>query len=300
MRFSAYNLSIQSEISLPELQTLEGECQSAKDDVCIRYAKISPAGLEDGQQLTPSLWLNRTALWLHIPRVARFLVRNGNEIQIDPESDSDADSIRLFLLGTAFGALLFQRGHLVLHGNAIRIGDQCMVCVGHSGAGKSTLAAGFVQRGFQILADDVVPVDAECHALPGFPRIKLWQDAADKLRIDTANLHRIHPDSEKFNYPVAQAADNVPLPIRWIYILGSDHIEDIRIEPVQGMQRFMPLHDNTYRVEFLQGMALQPEHLKLCGKLAGKIHLARITRPDHGFSLDQMIDRILADIAGNP
>ncbi|MGZ8915411.1 MAG: hypothetical protein ACXW1Z_20175 [Methylobacter sp.] len=297
MRYTAYNLNIKSELVLPELLP---SLKSVPPDVQIRIAPVPEDGLADAKQLGPFLWATTSALWLKVPHIARFLVTSGKEIAIDPEPGIDEDSIRVFLLGSALGALLFQRGYLVLHGNAIRIGDQCMVCVGHSGAGKSTLAAGFMRRGYDILADDVVPVDANCRALPGFPRIKLWQDVADKLQIDTADLRRIRPNTEKFNYPVVHPAADTPLPIRWIYILGSDHVEDMKIEPIQGLYRFQPLHDNTYRVRFLDGMALKSEHLQLCGKLAGRIHLARITRPRHGFSLDQMIDRILADIAKNP
>ncbi len=61
-----------------------------------------------------------------------------------------------------------------------------------------------------------------------------------------------------------------------------------------------PLRANTYRVRFMIGMALRADHLQLCGQLAGRIHLNRVTRPDHGFQLDNLIDQILADIAANP
>ena len=66
------------------------------------------------------------------------------------------------------------------------------------------------------------------------------------------------------------------------------------------MDRFRPLRNNTYRVRFLEGMALKAEHLRLCGKLAGRVHLTRVTRPEHGFDLDGLMDRILADAAANP
>lgn len=298
MFHTAYQLKIRSEIALPELLSPQGII--TEPDVSIRFAAVPQDGLQDGKQLGPFLWASPSSLWLRVPHVAHFLVRNGNEILIDPAPGIDEDSLRVFLLGSAFGALLFQRGYLVLHGNAVRIGEQCMVCVGHSGAGKLTLAMGFAQRGHQVLADDVVPVDAECRALPGFPRIKLWQDVADKLTIDTSKLHRIRPNAEKYHLPVASQENDDALPIRWIYILANDHIDTMKIEPIVGMQRFQPLHNNTYRVRFLNGMALKPEHLKLCGKLAGKVRLARITRPRTGFHLDAMIDAILADIAENP
>jgi hypothetical protein len=190
MRFNAYNLNIKSELTLPELLPC---LNTSVPDVHIRFGSVRTDGLPHGEQLGPFLWVAAETLWLQIPHIARFLITQGNEIIIDPEIDIDEDSIRVFLLGPVIGALLFQRGYLVLHGNAIRIGDQCMVCVGHSGVGKSTLAAGFMQRGYDILADDVVPVDEFCQALPGFPRIKLWQDVADKLAINTTDLRRLRP-----------------------------------------------------------------------------------------------------------
>ena len=294
--YTSYNLTIGSELSLPELTSLDGASTIAPD-ISVSMGKVTDNGLADGDQLGPFLWVNSTSLWLRVPHVARFLATNGSHIVIDPEPEADEDSIRVFLLGSAFGALLFQRGLLVLHGNAIRIGNECMVCVGNSGAGKSTLAAGFMRRGYQVLADDVVPIDSQCCALPGYPRIKLWQDVADKLDINTKDLRRIRPNMEKFNFPVSDMSATEALPVRWIYILRSEHIDEMAIEPIYGMQRFRPLHNNTYRVRFLNGMALKPEHLKLCGQLASRIHLASITRPRTGFNLDQMMDAIFADIA---
>ena len=297
MRFTAYNLSIESELALPELPLCTQSVGAP--DVTVRFAKVPPEGLPEGKKLGPFLWVTPDQLWLQVPRVARFWIKAGNSIDIDPEPGIDEDSLRVFLLGSALGALLFQRGHLVLHGNAIRIGNQVMVCVGQSGAGKSTLAAGFMQRGYDILADDVVPVDAQCRALPGFPRIKLWQDVADKLNIDTSGLQRIRPGIEKFNYPLSPL-DSAPLPIRWVYILRSDPADAFTFTPIQGMQRFLPLRANTYRVKYLEGMSLKAEHLKLCGQLASSIRLARVARPKSGFKLDGLIDHLLADMAANP
>ncbi len=294
MHYSAYQLTIASELALPELIQVD----HGAADVTIRLGKVAAAGLEDGEQLGPFLWAAPNTLWLEVPNVAIFLVCNGNEIIIDPIAGIDEDSIRVFLLGSAFGALLFQRGLLVIHGNAVRIGDECLICVGPSGAGKSTLAAAFMQRGFDVLADDVVPVNDAGLALPGFPRIKLWQDAAEQFAIATADLRRIRPEMNKFNLPVHEVAQQA-LPIRWIYILGNDHIKEISFEAITGMAKFLPLQQNTYRAKFLQGMQLKSQHLAMCGKLASQIRLSRLTRPKLGFTADAMVDAILKDIEVN-
>lgn len=300
MNYTCYGLTIECDLDLPELTSNIGVPSDTTPDVRIWVAEVSMDGLPEGRQLGPFLWASPNQLWLRVPGVARFLVTDGESIILAPEAGTDDDSIRVFLLGSALGALLFQRRFLVLHGNAIRIGDQCMVCVGPSGAGKSTLAAGFMQRGYEVLADDVVPVDSECRALPGFPRIKLWQDTADKLQIITSGLQRIRPGIEKFNYALTQKLNVQALPVRWIYILGSDHIDNIKFDPIQGFNRFLPLRRNTYRNRFLEGMSLKSEHLKLCSKLAGSIRLANVLRPRVGFDLDMLIDRLVCDMSENP
>ena len=66
------------------------------------------------------------------------------------------------------------------------------------------------------------------------------------------------------------------------------------------MKRFEPLRKNTYRLRYLDGMAMRHEHLRLCGTLAGKIRLARVTRPREGFDLDALMDHLLADMAEHP
>ena len=175
-----------------------------------------------------------------------------------------------------------------------------MVCVGQSGAGKSTIAAGFLGRGFDILADDVVPVDGIGSALPGFPRIKLWQDTADRIGIDTSGLRQVRPNMEKFSYPLGDRFADRSLPIRWVYVLSEHDESDTRIESIHGLQRFRHLLNNTYRERFMGAPTLKEQHLQHCSNLAGRIHLSRLIRPDDGFGLEGLVDAILADIEANP
>lgn len=294
----AYGLVFDGGLDLPELLPAS---DSAAPDVRIRFGDCPrPEQQADGRQLGPYLWTGPQWFSLEVPEVARFWISGGSDILIEPAPGIDEDSVRVFLLGSGLGALLFQRGLLVLHGNAIQVGEQCMICVGHSGAGKSTLAAEFLRRGHAILADDVVPIDRECRALPGFPRIKLWQDTASQMQIDTASLRRIRPGMEKFNYPVGGAFADRPLPVRWVYILRGDKEPDIELAPLHGMERFLPLRHNTYRISYLDGMGLKAEHLGLVSKLGARIRLVQVRRPDRGFGVEALADRLLADIAENP
>ena len=55
---------------------------------------------------------------LRVPRVARFLITAGRDDHLELEPGATARDAAGFVLGTAFGILLHQRGAMVLHGAA--------------------------------------------------------------------------------------------------------------------------------------------------------------------------------------
>lgn len=293
--YRMYGLTAESHWSLPECLPV---AQGAEPDIHIIKGLVPAAGIDAASE---DAWEQSIEgeFWLNVEAVARYWIRNGREIIIEPYPEADDESIRVYLLGSAIGALLFQRGLLLIHGNAIEVNGSCLVCVGDSGAGKSTLAAAFLQHGHRLLADDVVPVDADGLATPGFPRIKLWGDAARQLGIETEGLRRIMPDMDKYNVPLGARFCNTPLPVKWVYVLEPSDQDGFDLQPFEGMARFEPLHENTYRVHFLEHMALKPQHLQQVAKLAGNIRMARIRRPREGFRINELVQFILVDIDKN-
>ena len=291
--YHCYGLTIASDLALPELNP----AYDNEPKVHIHRGLVDPAGLAEGDQVGPFLQAAEQQLWLKIPEVACFLIKNGNEIVYDPVPGIDDDSVRVFMLGSCLGALLFQQGYLVLHGNAFRVGDECVICVGHSGAGKSTLAAAMMQRGHAIIADDVCPIDEQGLAISGMPRIKLWQDSADKLGIATEGLARIRPELDKFNYPLGQSFCEQALPVKAVYILNAQKEDQtFRSEPLVGMDKFNPLKANTYRFQYMQGMKLDKQHLQRVSQLAARIQISRVYRPRGSFLINELADFILDDI----
>jgi len=292
--YQAYGLTFVSEVDLPELRAVSGPTPVAVD-ASIRVAAAAREAVLGGEDQGPWYRMNATAVWFEVPDVGAFLIKDGAEILVDPQPGVADSSVRLFLLGSAFGALLIQRKLLTLHGNAIRIGDRCMICVGDAGAGKSTLAAGFMRRGFDVLADDVTPIDASGCAIPGFPRIKLWRDAAEGLGIDVQGLSRIRPELDKYNVPLTKQGGE-RAPVNWIYVLTKGARDDFLFEQMSGADKYSVLHEHAYRMEFVRGMRRQAEHLRGCGALAPRIKVSRVVRPDAGFDVEGLIDRLLADM----
>lgn len=290
--YEIYQLCVSSEIPIPEL--LPSEHHNA--DVSIRIVEFTEDIPADAHQLGPYSWGKSQEFWLNVPDVASFYVFNGNQITVQPAAGIDLDSVRVFLLGTAMGVLMFQRQFLVLHGNAVQVGNACMVCVGKSGAGKSTLAAELNLRGYKLLADDVVPVNSAGEAMPGFPRIKLWKDSADQLNIATDTLSRIRPEMEKFSLPAFSSMADAPLPVKWIYVLHNHNRDEFIFEEIRGMQRFPVLRDNTYRAQFMEGLGWQSRHLSLCAQLSSQVRVIRVTRPNTRFAPAELADRILENL----
>ena len=170
-------LSIHSDIPLPELTPLTiGSADSP--DVQILSSAV-PGKLTAADWQGYGVQVKGDTALLTIPKIGRFLIENGRTIHIDPEPTTDPADLRLFLLGTAFGILHYQRGAFPLHASAILANQQQAVAfVGDSGAGKSTLGAWLSRAGHPLLTDDVCIVESSNGAAPtaysGLPRIKLW------------------------------------------------------------------------------------------------------------------------------
>jgi hypothetical protein len=290
--YHAFGLNICSELEIPPLFSTKN---IAKADVTVRRGDVAESGLENPKKSTPFFQCAKESVWLNVPQIARFLITDGSTITVDAIAE-DEQSIRLFLLGSCLGAIMHQRGLLVLHGNAIRFGDHCVVFAGASGMGKSTLAAAFHKRGHEILTDDVCAINADGRVSPGYPQLKLWSDTLARLEIEKADLNKIRLQVEKFAYPIKKSFGQEPLPVKAVYILNSNNRDEFEFEEIKGMKKFQPLKNQTYRKGYLDGMELNAGHLQLCGNIAGKVHLARISRPNHGFKLKLLVEHIQADL----
>jgi hypothetical protein len=180
--YSCFGLHIRSEMTLPELGSRYQDAEAAAGPAI--DIKLGPVPLElpDSHRNLRSMQVADGTVQLNVHDVARYRIRDGREITVEPEPDSTQRNVRLFLLGSAIGVLCHQRGLLPLHANAIVANGSAVAFVGGSGAGKSTLAAHFSRAGYQVLCDDICVVSCDesgrPFAWPGLPRLKLWQEAA--------------------------------------------------------------------------------------------------------------------------
>ncbi|MGC9375047.1 MAG: hypothetical protein ACP5DQ_08415 [Bacteroidales bacterium] len=286
-RYKAFGLNFMADFEIPEL------LESAENpEVSIRIGK-TPAQINTIIKKGVRYQAGKDEFLLETDRIAKFYIKNGNEIIVEPFKQEVDKEVRLFLLGSAFGALFLQRGLLPIHGSAIRFGHSTSIFTGLSGAGKSSIAAWFVQQGYQILADDISVINHLLQVEPGFPGMKIWKDVLEKLGISTDSLSSIRPDIQKYKYGVESNFCTQSLPVKNIFIIYPKNTPGFESEELSGIEKFNALKNNTFRYRFVEGLQKQQEHFMVINQLIQQVKVYRIKRPQAPVMLKEFADFLL-------
>ena len=276
-RYRLFGLTITSALELPELDEAP---PVATADVAIT---LDESALVDdlSQEPVPT----DGGFVIPIAGVARYLIRGGAEIRVAPDPSAAPANVRLYLLGSAMGMLLHQRGLLPLHANAVEIGGSAVAFVGRSGAGKSTLAAWFHDRGYPVISDDVCVVRLDQSngptVTPGLPRLRLWREALERSGRDPCRYSRSYAGDEcydKFDVPTQnRVVASTPTKLAAIYFI--EEAEEFAITPIRGAQAVAVLMANTYRGGYLATVGRPEKPFQNCTELARLVPLFTFNRP---------------------
>lgn len=288
--YAAHGLTIAAPFRCPELTLGAGE-----PDVSARVGPfVAPSNQADYAASADEFFLSMTGF-------ARFLVRRGREVTIEPAAGVDDEAIRPFFLGTCLGVVLHQRGMLALHASAARTPRGAVLALGDSGAGKSTLVAALVRRGCQLIADDVCAVvpdgDGWPNVLPGVRRLKLSQDAAAQVGLHRDDRPLVHARG-KVSVPVSEPAAPQRTPLRAVYLLERFEGGEPRFEPLEGAERIWALTAHTYRPWYLDGLGRRADNFRQV-LMAARVPVTRIKRPSNLARLDALAGAVLRHLETN-
>jgi hypothetical protein len=298
--YQVFGLHVVADIILPEL--MKAISPLAVPQVSIHLGKV-PTAIADHILKTDSYQAAKGKFLFLVPGVAKYYVADGNSIMVEPDKQAEEYSVRLFLLGTSFGALLMQRGILPLHGSAVVAGGRGVVFTGMSGAGKSSLLAAFRKRGYPFLTDDVVAVTVDPDGIawihPSYPQQKLWRDSTKAVGVETESLKPfyIYEDQEKFAVPAPQGFRQSPVPLAAVYELQAANCPEVELQVLEGMDKLAVLLSHTYRPWLIRGMGLKAAHFKQCASVARQVTVSLLSRPVETFSLEEQVRRIEEDLA---
>jgi hypothetical protein len=288
--YENHGLRVESEFAIPEWDSFEASEQNSPSDVRIVIDSecdggIRPAG-EGEYQIRA-----KDAGWL--------IVRRGVEIGVLTGSQGVTRRLRLFLIGSAWGTLLYQRALFPLHGSAVRTEKGAVLFCGRRGQGKSTLATYLRERGYEPISDDLcrvtIPEDGSPLVYPSAPVFKLWGDSAHELGLNRDELLPDHSRSDKFHYVRPNGTVPPPLPVWAVYLVTWGDVGFERLRGFSALNRFFAAA--TWRGELLVSTGDPAGHIRNCAELLRRIPLWEFRRPRDFAAIAATTDALMAHLA---
>lgn len=250
----------------------------------------SPRARRGAWQAAPGIFL------MTVEGVARYLVREGREITVEPAGKAD-EAVTAFLLGSVLAACLKQRGVLTLHAGSLSAGGGAVLFAGHSGSGKSTLLAALLERGHTLLGDDVAGIapdgGARFLALPAYPSLRLWGDAIRTFGWEGRVQGPVRKGLEKYWVPARRFHES-PLPVRAVFVLGRNGGDTAEIRALPRAAAFRQLLRHTYRKRYAHGLGREREQFRALAALAGSAPVAALAQPAERPPAEALADRVEA------
>ena len=286
-RYLAFGLVIDSPISLPEACPAEPDAVADVVVVCGSVRDDFPKDDYFDKAREKRSW------WQSMPEEGRtlfnspvglFEIRNGDEITVQLYPDADMELVKIYLLGSAMGAVQVQRGRIPVHGGAIASRRGAVIITGGQGAGKSTMTSAFVHNGHQYLTDDVSSVSLDggkASVIPAYPQRKLVRDACAPLGYNPDDLALVDSSRDKFAVRDRENWCQEPVDVRVImelYPKGED--EEISASLVTGREKLTCVTRNLYRMWMhVPDGAIAPEVFKKILTIAAQAEIYRVGVP---------------------
>lgn len=143
----------------------------------------------------------------------------------------------------------------VFHASALRRENQCIMVLGPSGSGKSTLAALLMAKGYHLLADDFVPVDAASREVFFFPAaVSIKEKAFPQLiplypQLAAASEFYDPARNKTVRYLLPNPTIEVPLsayPCKALVFVQYDKEMDLKIEKLSKVEAFQQLVPDSW------------------------------------------------------
>ena len=285
-KYMAFGLTIDSPLPLPEAFPVS---QDTPADVTIAIDTV----VEDFVTDDGYVYARENRSWWHSMTRSRMLfnckaglfdIRNGCEITVQLYPDADMENAKIFLLGSAMGALQIQRGYIPLHGGAVVTQNGAMIITGGQSAGKSTMTSAFVHNRYRYITDDVSSIfieNGQAYITPAYPQRKLVRNACAPLGYDPQDLILVDRERDKLAVRDRGNWYSEPANLSIIIELHPETPENsVSVEQVTGHPRLDCVIRNLYRKWMhIPGGDMAPTDFKKILTIAAQTDIYRVYVP---------------------
>ena len=296
--------TVSADLDLGERVTSFLSSQAA--DVAIFEGSVPQSIKDEGggvaYQIAPGKML------LNLPNGTRIFIEDGERIIYHRGENCTDKDIALFVLGSAWGALCYQRGLIPLHASAVIVDGYIYAFTGHSGSGKSTLAAGLSAYGLDFFTDDVLIYDpsesadkAICYA--GQKDLKLWGDAVTLTNSVATGRIRDTPDLDKHFARPNKVSTKTKAPLSKLFILDRTNTPDSDknlLTPLTGAVAFKTIIENMYRPRYAEVLMGRPALFAAMGQLIKQIKVTEFKRYFHDSNFHESVEFLAKHLVNEP
>jgi hypothetical protein len=224
---------------------------------------------------------------------------------LDPEY---AYQVEPRLLGIILSYWFERRGIPMLHAAAVAVSGRAVGFIGTNRGGKSSLAVSLMQRGFPLLADDLIGLElseAGVRARPGFPSMRMWPDLAQEVLGDLWEaLPLAHPRYDKRRVAVGPTGfgrflDRV-CPLGRLYLPErrdpDEHGLEVEFQSLNPAEAIFQLLGGSFLPRLTQASGLAPGRMQIFGALTRTVEVRRLNYPSGFENLQRVAERILEDL----
>lgn len=267
----------------------------SEPDLHFSYGAV-PEHLPGADHMGPLFQTEGDLYLLSIPGSARFLLKGGRAVCVQPLDGGEEADAQAILSGTMQGVIYHQRGFFPLHASAVSPGGNAIAIAAPSGTGKSTLAAALVARGFRVIGDDICVVktssDGDPLALPTYPKLRLWCDAMEVLGLDPKCWPRALSGKEKYLVDTAEFS-SAPVPLSDVVTLAREPSRRrVSLERLKGTEAVEAIVRSIHVRRPAGALGLQRSLFMSASHVAARSRVWRLLVPDAMEHLAETADAI--------
>lgn len=220
---------LRSELEFPDLSPIAGPV--LEPDWVLRVSTQAPPvtslsllGEYDAGYTTARLHRTGTGFRLTYANTGSYdVTRDGREMVWYSMPAAPLELVTAVILGPVLALALHGSGFLCLHGSGVELAGRGVVFLAPKFHGKSTLAMALTAAGARLITDDAVVVspDVPFTLLPATHSVRLWQDSAERLRVDQLAGMLVPGVKQIFTRLPRDMLVWEPVPLAAIYLLQS-------------------------------------------------------------------------------